>query len=132
MLIQLKVPARFVHDLEFISQNLNIDKKEWLKVKIAELISKERYRIIQSVEDRYIKGYISDKEYKEETGIKPSNNLKSNKRDHERQKDINRKGAENYFLNLREIIKKEKIYKKNNPTIKKYMKEVIKKINNQK
>lgn len=128
ILINLRLPRRLVHDLEFISQHLNVDNKEWLKVMIEKIISQERYRILEDIEDRFIKGYISDKEYKEETGISPSEILRENRKHQEKMKEIELKGAEKYIFDIKKMIEKENMMEKNRPPTKKYLKDVIKKI----
>jgi hypothetical protein len=103
--VNLRLPKRLVYDLEFISQHLNVNKSEWLKVKIAEMISQERFKIIENFDERYVKGYISDKEYKEETGINPTETLKEGRRLNEKIKSNDIKGARNYLLELKNKVK---------------------------
>lgn len=97
--VNLRLPKRLVYDLEFISQHLNVNKSEWLKVKIAEMISNERIKILEEFDNRYIKGFISEKQYKEEIGMVPSESLKENRKFFLKQKSNDVTGARNY-LNL--------------------------------
>ena len=95
--VNLRLPKRLVYDLEFISQHLNVNKSEWLKVKIAEMISNERIKILEEFDNRYIKGFISEKQYKEEIGMVPSESLKENRKFFLKQKSNDVTGARNYL-----------------------------------
>ena len=79
-MIKLNISKALIHDIEFITQNLKTDRDEWLKVKIAELISKERNYLLQDLDYSFENGHLDEKGYKDATGLMPTQTMKDNKK----------------------------------------------------
>ena len=71
------MPKRLVNDIEFIAKNLGINRAEWMNVKLAEMIAQEKMNVMNNIEKRYIKGFMSDKDFKEKTGVLPTKEIKA-------------------------------------------------------
>jgi hypothetical protein len=72
----IRLPKILLYDIEFISQHMNVNRNDWLRAKIAELASLEKERIIETFEQKFISGMLSDKEFKEATGIHATEGMK--------------------------------------------------------
>jgi len=68
----IRLPKALLYDLEYIADNLKVSRNDWLRVKIAELISQERLRILQGAERDFVYSTISEKEFEKRTGFKPT------------------------------------------------------------
>ena len=79
MQFNVRLPKRLVYDMEYIAQNLNISRNDWLKVKIAELISKEiektKLNLMETAEGRFILGMITVEEFTQRMGFKPTKEM---------------------------------------------------------
>lgn len=73
-------------DLDFISENLNITKADWIRYSLAKSIKTAKEEIISKYNDRYSKGYLTDDEYKVKVGSFPSKWLKRLKKVKEEEK----------------------------------------------
>ena len=96
----IRLSKALIHDLEFISQNLNINRNEWLKVKLAELILKERNNILQDFDDMFEQGRIDDRRYKEATGIAPTQTMRENREQYLKLKKEGLESANKYVYNM--------------------------------
>jgi hypothetical protein len=86
MQINMRLPKQMVYDIEYIAQNLKINRNDWIKVKLAELISHEiaieKNWIMQKIERDYVNGKINDKQFRQSMGFKPTDKLKQDRRRH--------------------------------------------------
>jgi len=78
--LNLRLSKDLLADLNLISEHLHVGKTEWLKVKIAEVISKERAIVLFEIDERYVKGSLDDREYQNITGMVPSSAMKEKRR----------------------------------------------------
>ena len=42
MQVNIRLSKKLIEDIEYITQNLKVNRNDWLKVKLAELIVKEK------------------------------------------------------------------------------------------
>ncbi len=119
----IRISKSLIFDLEFISQHIKINRNDWLRTKIAELILKEKREILEEYEKKYITGYLTENEFKKHTGIFPTEGMKKLRTEHEAYKrDDDRRAkeiVENTFAQLNS---------KQNMHFDKYLKGVIKKV----
>ena len=77
--INLRLSKLLVNDMEYIAENLGVNRNDWLKVKIAEMITTEirnqKTWIQEKVERDFIFGKVSNQEFKEKMGFKPTSEL---------------------------------------------------------
>ena len=120
----IRIPKALLYDLEFVSQNLKISKNDWVRYKIAEAVQKEKEIIINKAETRFTEGLASENEFKQLTGVYPSDGLKelSELRKKEKQMYAIRSKAAIQELALKVKDKSKEIYLDN------YLKNVIKKV----
>jgi len=104
MQFNVRLPKRLVYDMEYIAQNLNISRNDWLKVKIAELISKEiektKLNLMETAEGRFILGMITVEEFTQRMGFKPTKEMI---KERERQILLSKRGklsAKKYILDI--------------------------------
>lgn len=102
MQMNIRLPKRLVYDMEYIAENLGVNRNDWLKVKLAELITKEvteqKMWIQEKVEKDFIWGKVSNQEFKEKMGFKPTTELIQERK---RQNEIainGRMSTRNYLL----------------------------------
>jgi len=74
--LNLRFSKALIYDMEFIASKLKISRNDWLKVKISELISQEKLKIMETIEDRFIAGKISEEEFSKTMGFKPTEDMK--------------------------------------------------------
>ena len=72
----IRLAKALLYDIEYVAQHYKISRTDWLKYRIANLVKQEKARIINDFERRYIGGMISQEEFKKETGIKPTDEMK--------------------------------------------------------
>jgi hypothetical protein len=108
--VNLRLPKELVEDLEFVAKQFKVKKSEWLKVKIAELVSRElrdeKWRLHHYADEKYIRGVISDSEYEQRKGKKPSNELKSLRSNEQKKQEYMDKHKEEYSRNYFDQLKK--------------------------
>ena len=63
--MNLRIPKELVEDLEKICSILKVNKSEWIKIKLGELVYEEKSRLIQKYVELKDKGMIDQKELKE-------------------------------------------------------------------
>jgi len=78
--LNVRIAKELMFDLEFISQSYHVNKAEWLKVKMAEMIRQAKNDIIVSTEHAYAEGKIDRKEFERILRYPPSEFLESRKR----------------------------------------------------
>lgn len=77
--INIKMPEKLINDINFITKNLGINRAEWMKVKLAEMIAQEKVNSLNNIEKQYTNGFMVDKEFKEKTGFSPTKEMKEKK-----------------------------------------------------
>ncbi|MBU1204395.1 MAG: hypothetical protein KKE93_00620 [Nanoarchaeota archaeon] len=90
-----------------MAQHYKISRTDWLKYRIASLVREEKARIINDFERRFIGGMISQEEFKKETGINPTKEMKELR---SRVSQTPRK----YIMSILEDIKKRENHKGSN------------------
>jgi len=60
----IRLPTTLVKDLDILSKILQVNKSEFVKVKIAEIVSKEKSKLISELESLHKKGIITKPELK--------------------------------------------------------------------
>lgn len=128
--VNLRIPTLLIHDLEFIAQNLKVSKTEWLKIKIAEIISKERARILEDIDYRYEQGRIEDKEYKELSGLAPSSTLKTNRKHALKLKIKGIANAKKHIYDIAKEITKNQLREEGEEFARKYLQDASNQLNN--
>jgi hypothetical protein len=63
--LNLRIPKELIKDLDKIASILRVNKSEWIKIKLGEIVYEEKSRLLQKYADMKEKGIISDKELKE-------------------------------------------------------------------
>ncbi len=59
--MNIRVPKELVSDLEILSEILKVNKSEWIKIKLSELVREEKSKLIQTYIDLQKQG-IKQKE----------------------------------------------------------------------
>jgi metal-responsive CopG/Arc/MetJ family transcriptional regulator len=63
--LNLRIPKELIEDLDKIASILKVNKSEWIKIKLGELVYEEKSRLLQKYSELKDKGMLNDKEYKE-------------------------------------------------------------------
>jgi len=63
--LNLRIPKELVEDLDKIAGILKVNKSEWIKIKLGELVYEEKSRLLQKYSELKDKGIINEKEFKE-------------------------------------------------------------------
>ena len=63
--LNLRIPKELVEDLDKIAKILRVNKSEWIKIKLGELVYEEKSRLLQKYSELKDKGIINEKELKE-------------------------------------------------------------------
>jgi len=63
--LNLRIPKELIEDLDKIASILKVNKSEWIKIKLSELVYEEKSRLLQKYSELKDKGMLNDKEYKE-------------------------------------------------------------------
>jgi hypothetical protein len=63
--LNLRMPKELLADLDKIASILKVNKSEWIKIKLGELVYEEKSRLLQRYSELKDKGMINEKEYKE-------------------------------------------------------------------
>ncbi len=63
--LNLRIPKELIEDLDKIASILRVNKSEWIKIKLGELVYEEKSRLLQKYSELKDKGIINDKELKE-------------------------------------------------------------------
>ena len=104
----IRLPKALLYDLEFISQRLKLNRNDWLRTKIAKLILQEKQDILEVYEQRYAHGFLSDEEFKNFTGISPTDGIKQLREDISKNRKIYSKNFEKYAGNVMKEFKDKK------------------------
>lgn len=76
----IRLSKSLVFDMEYIAQNLNMNRNDWLKYKIAELINEEKAGLMEKTEREFLSGRIDDEIFEKKMGFKPTTQLKQLKK----------------------------------------------------
>jgi len=63
--LNLRIPTELIQDLDKIASILKVNKSEWIKIKLGEMVYEEKSRLLQKYAEMKDKGIISDRELKE-------------------------------------------------------------------
>ncbi|MGV8140849.1 MAG: hypothetical protein ACP5NW_00235 [Candidatus Woesearchaeota archaeon] len=63
--LNLRMPKELLADLDKIASILKVNKSEWIKIKLSELVYEEKSRLLQKYSELKDKGMINEKEYKD-------------------------------------------------------------------
>jgi hypothetical protein len=63
--LNLRIPKELIADLDKIASILKVNKSEWIKIKLGELVYEEKSRLLRKYAEMREKGLISEKEYQE-------------------------------------------------------------------
>jgi hypothetical protein len=63
--LNLRIPKDLIEDLDKIASILRVNKSEWIKIKLGELVYEEKSRLLQKYSELKDKGIINEKELKE-------------------------------------------------------------------
>ena len=63
--LNLRIPKELIQDLDKIASILKVNKSEWIKIKLGELVYEEKSRLLQRYAELKDKGMLNDKEYRE-------------------------------------------------------------------
>jgi len=63
--LNLRIPKELIEDLDKIASILKVNKSEWIKIKLGELVYEEKSRLLQKYAELKDKGMLNDKEYRE-------------------------------------------------------------------
>ena len=116
MQFNIRLPKDLVKDMEYIAKNLKISRNDWLKVKLAELISREieseKFDIYEQAEDKFVRGVITEQDFMQRKGIKPTKEMLKRRAESIKRQKILQKNSKLYSKNYFDEAKKE-IKKKN-------------------
>jgi len=62
--MNIRIPKELLEDLEKISSILKVNKSEWIKIKLGELVYEEKSKLIKKYIELKEKGMISESELK--------------------------------------------------------------------
>ncbi|MBA3064832.1 hypothetical protein FP803_05325 [Candidatus Woesearchaeota archaeon] len=103
----IRLAKALLYDMEYVAQHYKISRTDWLKYRIAKLVREEKARIIDDFERRFIGGMTTEEDFKKQTGINPTKEMK----------ELRSKVSETprkYILSILEDIKKRENDKSNN------------------
>jgi len=78
----IRLPKSLIYDLEYITQQLKVNRNEWIRLNLAKMIKTDKEDIIWEFENKYIQGLLTDKEFKELVGFNPSEGVKELRKDY--------------------------------------------------
>ena len=123
----IRLPKALLYDLEFISQNIKISRNDWIRLNLAKTIMRAKEEIIEKFEQKYIGGYLTDKEFKEFAGFNPTEGMKQLKEKKTNDKNLGEQNFKNYiekFAKGAELAEKK-------PYFDRYIRGVINKVEKQ-
>jgi hypothetical protein len=63
--LNLRIPKELISDLDKIASILRVNKSEWIKIKLGELVYEEKSKLLQKYSELKDKGVINEKELRE-------------------------------------------------------------------
>ena len=58
--LNLRIPKELIEDLDKIASILKVNKSEWIKIKLSELVYEEKSRLLQKYAELKDKGMLND------------------------------------------------------------------------
>ena len=72
----MRISKSLLWDLDYIAEHRKVNRNDWLRYKIADMISTEVMKIKESAQREYAAGRISEEEFEKRMGFKPPKELK--------------------------------------------------------
>lgn len=104
----LRLSKSLIYDMDFIAKSLKINRNDWLKYKLAQMIKADRDAIISEAERDYVMGRIDGIKFKELIGTEPPQQLWGERERQDRIARISSRGAKKYILDIAEKVEKKK------------------------
>jgi len=73
----MRISKSLLWDLDYIAEHRKVNRNDWLRYKIAEIISTEVMKIKEAAQREYAAGRISAQEYEKKMGFKPPKELEN-------------------------------------------------------
>ena len=110
MQVNIRLSKKLIEDIEYITQNLKVNRNDWLKVKLAELIAKEignkKSEIVEQAENKFVCGKITEQEFLQRKGFKPTKELVKQRGVYETKQKLLEKNSKSYARNYFKDAKK--------------------------
>lgn len=124
--LNIRLPKALLYDLEYISQNIKIGRNDWIRSNLAKIIMQAKEVIIGKFEEKFVEGYLTEKEFKSLAGFNPTDGMKQLKE----KKISDMKMGRLNFKNYVERVATSDDTAENKQYLDKYIKGVIKKVEN--
>jgi len=72
----IRLAKSLLYDMEYVAQHYKISRTDWMKYRIASLVKEEKAKIIDDFERRFIGGMTTEEDFKSQTGINPTDEMK--------------------------------------------------------
>ena len=72
----IRLAKALLYDMEYVAQHYKISRTDWIKYRIANIVREEKASIINDFERRFIGGMTTEEEFKSQTGINPTKEMK--------------------------------------------------------
>ncbi|MCK5282289.1 MAG: hypothetical protein KAK00_02675 [Nanoarchaeota archaeon] len=118
----IRLPKALLYDLEFISQHVKISRNDWIRLNLAKIIMDAKEEIIGKFEEKYVGGYLTDKEFKDFVGFNPTEGMKQLKDKKINDKKVGEQSFRNYVEKLAKGIEEKDSH------FDRYMKKIINKV----
>ena len=92
-----RVSKALLYDLEFVASRYGVEKTDWLRVKLAELIEEEKTRLVEKTESEYLRGLLNDEGFQKRMGFPPPKELQERRQDKEERRQALRRTGERYL-----------------------------------
>ena len=73
----MRISKSLLWDSDYIAEHRKVNRNDWLRYKIAEIISTEVMKIKEAAQREYAAGRISAQEYEKKMGFKPPKELEN-------------------------------------------------------
>jgi len=86
--VNIRIPNSLLEDIDFVARRLKINRADWIRMRIAELVAREKYHLrnvserhlhtpsiaamIKEYEREYVYGRINEEDFIREVGLRPS------------------------------------------------------------
>ncbi len=106
--VNIRMPRALINDIDFICDMLRIERSDWLRIKIAEMVATEiltkKTEVTRTVSKRFLTGAITEETFEEIVGFKPPKELLEKKRKYE---ELTKQSTEQTKKYLRELVHKK-------------------------
>ena len=110
MQVNIRLSKKLIEDIDYITQSLKVNRNDWLKVKLAELISREignaKSSVIEQAENKFVCGKITEQEFLQRKGFKPTRELIEQRGAYETKQKLLEKNSKSYARNYFKDVKK--------------------------